>query len=461
MAVLLLFSCTDEETIDTNSDTADLAADLSIYKNSPFGMYKGVFTTNDSQERGVVEIKVINEELAKARVTLNSGEVINYNGRILSNTDGIGNDFALDSGLIAKFKSLSGVDAFDFKVKSDGSLPTVSEVMLNGTPSFISVLKEDSRLALITSTGLYSGGGFSGTWNIVFDSQADADGDSMNFTTQIMVGGNDIGTSTGNAQTMCSDDGTTRMCDIAGVADMSSSITMTWTGMHLSTIAAACSQINGTWMATGPGGTDFSGSFTSDIQCTSPPSGACEGTVSTFDGNAMDDLISNGTPVNSIATSTATGNVGVDADIDNVMLNITHTFDGDLDITLISPTGTSLLLSSDNGAGGANYTGTEFRDGGDDIMAGAPPFTGVFQPQGGTFAAAFDGETVTGDWTLNVVDTFAGDDGSLNSWSISICDENIADSFGSTASEAVVRMRNDQLEGLTKKEFKKRLKKMK
>jgi len=127
----------------------------------------------------------------------------------------------------------------------------------------------------------------------------------------------------------------------------------------------------------------------------------------------------NNDPVNSAASITESGILGTDLIIDNVEIDISHTFDGDLEVTLISPAGTSLALTTGNGGAGVDYTGTVFQDGGDDITAGAPPFTGVFQPQGGTFADTFMGEEVNGDWTLNIVDTVtSGEAGTLNFYCI-------------------------------------------
>jgi subtilisin-like proprotein convertase family protein len=123
-------------------------------------------------------------------------------------------------------------------------------------------------------------------------------------------------------------------------------------------------------------------------------------------------------PTESTATIAETGIVGDDYTIQSVSLDITHTFDGDLDIELISPSGTVLMLSDQNGGGGDNYTGTVFQDGGASIVAGTPPFTGVFEPQGGTFAATYGGEDIAGGWVLRVTDNFGGDVGTLDNFCI-------------------------------------------
>jgi hypothetical protein len=45
-----------------------------------------------------------------------------------------------------------------------------------------------------------------------------------------------------------------------------------------------------------------------------------------------------------------------------VMVNLTHTFDGDLIITLVPPAGAPITLSHRHGGSGQNFTGTTFDD---------------------------------------------------------------------------------------------------
>ncbi len=125
------------------------------------------------------------------------------------------------------------------------------------------------------------------------------------------------------------------------------------------------------------------------------------------------------TATESDAISNLTGTIGTDYDLDNVEINLTHTWDSDLEITLISPEGTSLDLSSDNGGSGDNYTNTVFQDGAPSITTGSAPFTGTFEAEGGTFASTFAGEEVNGNWTLAICDDSSGDSGFLNTYSIS------------------------------------------
>lgn len=100
-------------------------------------------------------------------------------------------------------------------------------------------------------------------------------------------------------------------------------------------------------------------------------------------------------------------------------INLTHTFDADLIINLISPAGTSILLSSTNGLDGANYTGTIFDDSASQsITAGSAPFAGVFQPQ--QALAGLNGQNPNGVWRLSVRDQFSTDTGTLLDWSLTI-----------------------------------------
>jgi subtilisin-like proprotein convertase family protein len=104
----------------------------------------------------------------------------------------------------------------------------------------------------------------------------------------------------------------------------------------------------------------------------------------------------------------------------NVTVDISHSFDGDLTLSLISPAGTVIVLSAQNGGSGDNYTNTVFDDDATNTIAsGAPPFTGVFQPT--EALSLINSEFSSGDWTLRVVDAAGFDTGNIESWSIEIC----------------------------------------
>lgn len=103
-----------------------------------------------------------------------------------------------------------------------------------------------------------------------------------------------------------------------------------------------------------------------------------------------------------------------------VRLTIIHTWDSDLSISLVAPSGATIDLSSNNGDIGDNYTDTVFRrDATTSIVAGTPPFTGNFLPEQ-SFTGLDGTNNVNGDWTLRICDRVATDDGTLINWSITV-----------------------------------------
>ncbi|THV21681.1 S8 family serine peptidase [Glycomyces paridis] len=78
-----------------------------------------------------------------------------------------------------------------------------------------------------------------------------------------------------------------------------------------------------------------------------------------------------------------------------VSVNITHTYRGDLAIYLIAPDGSSYQLKASSAS-----------DSADNVIA--------------TYTVNLSSESATGTWTLRVSDAYAGDTGTLNSWSLSL-----------------------------------------
>ncbi|MDX2130764.1 MAG: proprotein convertase P-domain-containing protein [Planctomycetota bacterium] len=116
-----------------------------------------------------------------------------------------------------------------------------------------------------------------------------------------------------------------------------------------------------------------------------------------------------------------------------VTINITHTWDADLDIVLVR-NGQTLHLTSDNGGSGDNFVDTRFIDAAaTSITTGAAPFTGDYRPEGGNPGwtgtivipgvfladlAGFNGQDANGAWDLVIDDDAGGDVGTLNSWTL-------------------------------------------
>lgn len=107
----------------------------------------------------------------------------------------------------------------------------------------------------------------------------------------------------------------------------------------------------------------------------------------------------NATGVTSTQNYTQTGTV---ASV-KVRTNITHTYKGDLVVTLIAPDGTSAILHNLTG-GATDNVNTEFPD----LTASAQSL------------AVFTGKTITGNWQLRVQDLGAADLGTLVNWTLSL-----------------------------------------
>ncbi len=135
------------------------------------------------------------------------------------------------------------------------------------------------------------------------------------------------------------------------------------------------------------------------------------------------DVLTTDIPITVSGITTAIGKV-------TLSLHLLHTFDADLDISLIGPDGTTVDLSSDNGGAGDNFgtscdpitNRTTFDDAGAvSITIGTAPFVGTFIPE--QSLAAFSGKSgaqVNGTWILRIVDDLGGDAGTFNCATLNI-----------------------------------------
>lgn len=140
-------------------------------------------------------------------------------------------------------------------------------------------------------------------------------------------------------------------------------------------------------------------------------------------GQIFSDCVAGGAEISStlppVVESIVVGVSDVVLDV-QLSIDIDHTYVGDLEITLTSPSGTSVMLHNNQG-GGANDMNLIFSDQG--IPHGSAPFTCgcVMQPNPGSMSS-FSGENSAGTWTLTVDDTLGGDQGILNQWCLSLFD---------------------------------------
>lgn len=104
--------------------------------------------------------------------------------------------------------------------------------------------------------------------------------------------------------------------------------------------------------------------------------------------------------------------------LESAQLNITHTKDVDLTVTLISPAGKLIKLIQNNGGSGANFTNTLFYDTIPvNINAGLAPFNSSYAPY--ESLSNFNNlANPNGTWTLRIKDQTATNTGTLVSWGL-------------------------------------------
>ncbi|MFO0805148.1 MAG: proprotein convertase P-domain-containing protein [Gemmataceae bacterium] len=110
-----------------------------------------------------------------------------------------------------------------------------------------------------------------------------------------------------------------------------------------------------------------------------------------------------------------------------VKLDIAHTFVGDLRITLFGPdpdgpgplSAPSVVLSNRRGGAGS-FSGIRFNDSAITPIANFPAGPGIYRAE--TPLAAFNGQPMSGNWTLRVEDLDGSDSGTLRGWTLTFLD---------------------------------------
>ncbi len=105
--------------------------------------------------------------------------------------------------------------------------------------------------------------------------------------------------------------------------------------------------------------------------------------------------------------------------LETVCVNLDHTWDSDLEVKLIAPDGTTVLLFTGIGGDGDNFNATCLNnDALTPIASGTAPFTGEWQPMG-DLGLINNGQNPNGIWTLHIYDTYAfADIGFIYAWNI-------------------------------------------
>jgi uncharacterized repeat protein (TIGR01451 family) len=151
------------------------------------------------------------------------------------------------------------------------------------------------------------------------------------------------------------------------------------------------------------------------------PGGSCTTYTST---DVPQTIPTTAPPILVSSTITVPGNPRI-ADID-VAINLNHTFMQDLDVHLISPAGNDNGLFTDIGAATVGGAQTLMDIVLDDEAALPPAFAMSapfhIQPELAYRLSWFDGSNAGGTWTLQIRDDASGDGGTLNAWSITVCE---------------------------------------
>ncbi len=160
----------------------------------------------------------------------------------------------------------------------------------------------------------------------------------------------------------------------------------------------------------------------------------------TLENTTPAPILDNATVNSSIAVPGGIGSRICELTLDTAM---THPSSGHLDITLTSPTGTVVTLTTDNGGANANvFNGTRWNDRADpggqvpyvtnDGLATDHPYVNnvTATPLAPEEAlAAFLGENPAGTWTLSIGDDTSGGTGTLNGWALHVMTCSCAESF--------------------------------
>jgi subtilisin-like proprotein convertase family protein len=105
----------------------------------------------------------------------------------------------------------------------------------------------------------------------------------------------------------------------------------------------------------------------------------------------------------------------------SVVVDIAHSYVGDLDLILISPANDSITLTNNIGGGGNNFTGTVFvMSAIIPVQSGSAPFTGNYIPEL-SLNNFNDGQNPNGTWLFCVTDDAPNDTGHIVTITLNFC----------------------------------------
>ena len=166
------------------------------------------------------------------------------------------------------------------------------------------------------------------------------------------------------------------------------------------------------------------------------------------------------------------GVVGQITDVDVTLYDVGHGAASDLDIMLVSPAGTGVMLMSDATVGDIGPATLTFDDEAANAMPGSGLQSGAYRPRdvdgllgqdvfpapapapdtAGAALSAFDGQSGSGEWHLLVVDDDTGGLGGIDSWELAVTTTGMTGSPSSVVVSGVTGLVTDvrvALDGLT------------
>lgn len=101
----------------------------------------------------------------------------------------------------------------------------------------------------------------------------------------------------------------------------------------------------------------------------------------------------------------------------NVTAQVTHSYVGDLVVAVTNPAGTQINLFNQS-CDSSNNLNVTFSDGAPALTC-STSISGTYSPQDPL--SVFAGADAQGTWSLDFIDVFQGDAGTLTSWSLEVC----------------------------------------
>ncbi|WP_298956083.1 reprolysin-like metallopeptidase [uncultured Nonlabens sp.] len=143
-------------------------------------------------------------------------------------------------------------------------------------------------------------------------------------------------------------------------------------------------------------------------------------TCTTYQSGSLNSAI----PDNNRVGVSSTLNVPLADNIESIKLgvDISHTYIQDLIFSIIDPSGSNQAVAWNRECTNQNDVAATFEDDGATILC-RQPTVGNFAPS--ESFSVFNGVAANGDWTLRVSDNVGDDIGTLNSWSLEVCVQNI------------------------------------